>query len=455
MIRDQIIYKNSVLLTIFHDGFENDKKTVRRNIPCHIGKNIARFTEEYVPASEWEQGAGYVCEEKALLHPGIPHNPYSGRTCAHMKHRIYLEKPAPVQKNGRTPIDGKHLTELLAFIRKYTGMNLENNPEYLGDIFLFSPFTVGYRSSPRDSVIVSGLKQGMHVLIRFKYGKGIVQTRLVEAGENTEQTEIECSCRWNSHDIEIYKDGLLLYANYDISYIKSMYLNLEIKERAHTIPLNTFEDHKLQRKGQTSSVSIGTVPEQSQILLAQLNRELIRKLQLQKPTDRFLFIRPGEQENAKNRIARLIDAQSDEIWLIDSYFTDRSLGLFKMLDWLRLLVCTPAGRINIIFYSKNSERALNISELKEYMKHDTFILNCITKNPRTKMSFIQTDAPVHDRFVITRTSEEYAGLSIGTSFNSLDSNHYCIQTLSHTEAEEVIISLSDWIRDHTEASEEL
>ena len=96
---------------------------------------------------------------------------------------------------------------------------------------------------------------------------------------------------------------------------------------------------------------------------------MIRKLQLQKPTDRFLFIRPGEQENAKNRIARLIDAQSDEIWLIDSYFTDRSLGLFKMLDWLRLLVCTPAGRINIIFYSKNSERALNISELKEYMKH--------------------------------------------------------------------------------------
>lgn len=77
------------------------------------------------------------------------------------------------------------------------------------------------------------------------------------------------------------------------------------------------------------------------------------------------------------------------------------------------------------------------------------------KNTRTKMSFIQTTAPVHDRFVITRTSEEYTGLSIGTSFNSLDSNHYCIQTLSHTEAEEVIISLSDWIRDHTEASEEL
>ena len=40
---------------------------------------------------------------------------------------------------------------------------------------------------------------------------------------------------------------------------------------------------------------------------------------------------------------------------------------------------------------------------------------------------------------------EFIGLSIGTSFNSLDSNFYCIIELSAAEAKKIHSTLTSWI----------
>lgn len=49
--------------------------------------------------------------------------------------------------------------------------------------------------------------------------------------------------------------------------------------------------------------------------------------------------------------------------------------------------------------------------------------------------------------MIIRNGDTYLGLSIGTSFNSLNSNHYCINTLAHREAKEVLEVLCTWMNE--------
>ena len=50
--------------------------------------------------------------------------------------------------------------------------------------------------------------------------------------------------------------------------------------------------------------------------------------------------------------------------------------------------------------------------------------------------------------------DSWMGVSVGTSFNSLNSNHYCIQMLVHSEAKEVHEVLCEWMAANTAAQEE-
>ena len=243
--------------------------------------------------------------------------------------------------------------------------------------------------------------------------------------------------------------------NEDISYIRCMNLSYSIVGRKKRIPLTTLQEYyELEQQKDFEKSIIGTPPEPVQESLDEINRTLVRKMNNFKVSDKFLFVQPGERSVAMKKITDIIFRATDELWLIDSYFADKGSGLQQMTDWLRLIVNSYAVSKNIIFYCSNENKALNATQLKNHMKNDPIILNTIKSRQTEGIQLFQTKLAIHDRFLIIRNADEYLGLSIGTSFNSLNTNHYCIHVLAHKEAKEVLKILYDWMKINVIAREE-
>ena len=455
MIKDTITYKNQTILTLYHKDFPDEQLTVKRRIKEYIKKHLIIFTEEYVPDEEWDNLTGYAWEEQGLLIPKEKYNPYYERACANMTHRIYPDKPSVIcQRNGKM-IGEDELVEVLSFIKKYTGIDIEAHPVFLGDVFLFSPSEFQYHSNKDNSIIFHELKAGMKVIVRLKNQHNILQSKIVDITSDTEKLEIKAECNWDNHDVEIYKDNALIYLNRDISYMRCVHLSFSMAGRKKRIPLTILQEYyDLEQKEKPSTSVVGIPPEPAQEALDEINGTLVHKINNAKASDKFIFIRPGERNVAMKRIADIIFQAKDELWLIDSYFTDKGSGLHQMTDWLRLIVNSAAASKNIVFYCNNESKALNATQLDNYMKADPVIQDAMAAPQNSELHLIQTKTAIHDRFLIIRNGDEYMGLAIGTSFNSLNSNHYCIHTLAHKEAREVIQTLYDWLRTNIAVQED-
>lgn len=455
MIKNTITYKNKNILTLYHQGFPNENLTLKHSRKDLIRKNRIIFTEEYVSDDEWNNLTGYAWEESALLTPKEKYNPYSNKACANMVHRIYPNKPSVIWKKDGTTIIEDDLGEILTFIQKYTGMNLKEYPVFLGDVFLFSPSEFKYHSNEDNSIIFYKLKAGMKIIVHFKNQHNILQSKTIDITTDTEELEITSECNWNNYDVEIYKNNSLIYINKDISYIRCINLSFSIAGRKKRIPLTTLQEYyELEQQKHFEKSIIGTPPKQVQESLDEMNKMLVRKINNLKVSDDFLFVQPGELSIAMKKITDIIFRAINELWLIDSYFTDKGSGLQQMTDWLRLIVNSHAVSKNIIFYCNNENKALNATQLKNHIKNDPIILDTIKSRQTGGIQLFQTKSAIHDRFLIIRNGDEYLGLSIGTSFNSLNSNHYCIHALAHKEAKEVLESLYTWMKTNVIGREE-
>ncbi len=459
MIKDTITYKNKRILTIYHKGFPEDELACVRSRKEHIGRNLICFSEESVPEEEWEQMDGYRWEEHALLTPKVSYTPYHDHSCADMVHRIYPEKPQVIwKKNGQLP-DEETMVQILSFIRKYTGMDLSKHPVFLGDAFLFSPRELRYHSNRSNHLVVYELKAGMKLIVRFKKGPEILQSSVIDIEKDTDVLEVSAECDWESHDIELYENRQLVYMETNVSYMKRLHLKVSMAGRTKKIPLTTLRDaYEMEVCGGVHESSAGTPPEPVREALAELNGDMVRRLQNYQASTKFLFIRPGELDNAMKQITDMMFRPAEESWIIDSYFTDQNKGLQQMTDWLRIFSHTGASDKYVVFYCKrdnaeNEHAPLTAVQLKEHMRRDHVISEGLLANPGSKLQLIQTTAPIHDRFFIMRNKDTYSGLSIGTSFNSLNSNHYCIHTLAHKEAKEVLDVLVTWLNTNVAAQE--
>lgn len=456
MIKNIITYRNKIILTIYHQGFADDKVTVKRTITEHIRKNRIVFTEEYVADDEWNNMTGYAWEENALLSPKEKYNPYNDEACANMIHRIYPDKPAVIWKKDSAAISEEELAEIVAFTKKYTGMNLKEYPVYFGDAFLFEPSEFKYNSNKENSVIIHGLKAGMRIIIHLKKQHNILQTKIVDVAKDTEELEITAECNWNNHDIEIYKNDKLIYIDRDISYMKCMYLNMNTAGRKKKIPLTALREYyELEKQGSVRRSIAGTPPKQVEEYINELNRVLVRKINNLQISDKFLFVRPGELDIAMKKITDTIFKAKDELWVIDAYFTNKkNNGRRQMTDWIRLIANSDAIHKNIIFHCNKEHDDLDAAQLKAHIKNDAVAYDAVKSGKNAGIQLIQTAKPIHDRFVIIRNGDEYSGINIGTSFNSLDENYYCINNLLHRDAKEIIETLCDWLKDNTSAGEE-
>ena len=52
---------------------------------------------------------------------------------------------------------------------------------------------------------------------------------------------------------------------------------------------------------------------------------------------------------------------------------------------------------------------------------------------------------IHDRFILVQNGSSFKGLIMGTSFNSLERNHYCLSKPEGNSAKTILTELKDWL----------
>ncbi|MDR3600898.1 MAG: hypothetical protein P4L49_10545 [Desulfosporosinus sp.] len=448
MICDRIVYGGQSLLTVYHQGFDDEIKERRLKIVEKVGAYKLVFTETLVSDDELDNITNWSIKEEGLLTPDSTKNPYGEAACAYMIHYEYANKPLRIFNFSgdryflRIPVD--KLIQINEFVKKYTGLDIDKNPMNYGDIFVYRSFACNYRANKEEGIVVESLPAGSTVIVRFKKSDIIVSTKVVRIDHETEETEIKAGKPWTYHDIEIFFDDELVYYRKDLSYIRRMQINMQIKEPQKRIRLNKIANsYAFERNGSGHVSNIGDPLEEYEEMMNASASEIKKRLNVEKADDQVTFMKPGEIQKAIDLIGSVMQTASDTIWIFDSYFTDVN-GIKGMLDWIRILANCPAQSKNVTFYSKGPNNALDLVALKKEIERDAELGIILRTRNALGIHFYQTKSPIHDRFVLTETDKIYSGLAIGTSFNSLGDHYYCVFKLSHKASQTIWNELESW-----------
>lgn len=448
MICDRIIYGGQALLTIFHQGFDDEVRERSLKKVEKVGSYNLVFTETQVQDDEIDNIVGWSIKEEGLLTPDSIINPYSEAACAHMTHYEFATKPSRLFKFSGDRyflnISVDKLIHINEFIKKYTGLDIEKNPMLYGDTLVFKSHARNYRANKSEGIIVERLSAGSTVIVRFKKNDVIVSTKVVRSDHETEETEIKSDKPWTYHDIEIFMNDDLVYYRKDLSYMRHIQFNMQIKGMDKRIKLNKLADSYAIEQGSNHVSNIGDPPNKYEEMVSASASEIKKRLDAEKPDNQVIFVKPGELHKAVDLIGSVMQSASNTIWIFDSYFTDVN-DIKGMLDWIRILANCRAQSKNIVFYSKGPNNALDLDALKGEIARDSELSAILRTRKTLGIHFYQTKLPIHDRFVLTETDNINTGLAMGTSFNSLGGNHYCIFKLSHKASQTIWDELESWM----------
>lgn len=452
MICDKITYGKQTLLTIYHQGFDDEIKDRRLNIVEKVGAYNLVFTEIWVPDDVINEMNEWVIKEEGLLTPDSTKNPYNDATCAYMIHYKNSIKPSRLFKliddRYNLNIDPEKLVHINTFIKKYTGFNIEKNPMLYGDVFIFKGHVFKCRAGKEGEIIVESVPARSTIIVRFKKNDVIVSTQLVRIDRETEEVKIKSDRPWTYHDIEIFINDELFYYRENVSYIRQVQMNVNIKGQDKKIRLNKIAaDYTFEHKGSNEISTIGEFPNEYEEVMRFSTAEINKWLKAEKPDNQVTFMKPGQFQKAMNLIGNVMQDATDEIWVFDPYFTDINKGIKEMLDWIRILAHCGVRSKNVVFYCKGSDNALDLEALKKEIESDVKLSTVLRTQKALGIHFYQTISPIHDRFVLTESNKMNTGLVIGTSFNSLGSNHYCISNLSHKASKTILCELTSWMLD--------
>ena len=448
MICDKILFKGQPLLTIFHQGFRKKAtgRILKRTIK--VGRFNLVFTESYCDHAIVSDG--WIQIETGLLQPRSTMNPYNDSTCAKMTRYCFFEKPLCIfeinNDEYRLSISSDDFCKISEFIKEYTGIDILLNPMALGDAFVFEPHEFGLKTNEKGSVIIEKVPAKSSIVVQFKENGIIVSSQLLNNETETRDIEIECDKTWNSYDIEVFQDGNLAFCNRDVSYITSLDFQIGIKQNLKPIKLNKIASEYIPAK--TSNERITHIGKRSDYntVIRKSEFEIRRQIKTDQPDDQVHFIKPNQLSVVNNLLWKEIESATNEIWLFDSYFSDND-GIGCSLDWLRIIANCNAKFKNIVFFCNGSNNSLSADSFFKKIKEDAVMGNIIRIKKRLGIELYQSKFPIHDRFLLQNNKNGYSGVSIGTSFNSLDRNFYCISKLSPASSKKILKDLKSWMED--------
>lgn len=444
LIKDTIKYRNQDILTIYHRGFAQAEAGRRVERKEKSGKYNLIFREESVEESEIMQLSGWSWKEEGVLPAHEKINPYSDRASARMEHYVFFKKPDTIFKEKNDLYQNKlsiqQLTEVISFIQRYTGVDLTDRPIYMGDVFVFSCTKCDYHLDDNRDIILESVSAGMTIIIHCKKSERIVFSQILEIQKDEENFTIHVNVEWNSMELQIFREGKLCFYENNIAFASQIHLRFSVDSGKQRIPLKKLRDYfEIPNQKSAHETIVGEERDKAQDVLLGSNAYFVKKINNEKASSRFWCISPGEEDIAVDVITKVMMQAADDVWLFDAYLTERNY-IGNIMDWMRILANCHAKKKHLFFYCKDSTLTL------EEFEHELCSDKEVAKG-KPDIFLYQTRTSIHDRFLIIRSGEEFGGLTIGTSLNSLASNHYCINKLTHAEAQSVYQSIMRWLKD--------
>lgn len=450
MICDKITYKGHVILTIYHQNIDDNVINRYLKRTEKIGKYNLTFTETFVQDIKNEDLLNHTIKEEGLLEPNSPQNPYGCETCAYMIHYIFANKPKCIlgdeEKRYSLKISVDEFLSICKFIKKYTGIDIKEKPMVLGDIFIFKCYECNYKCVQNNSIVLENLPDNSTVIIHFKNDDLIVSSKIIKIDSATKELVVASDKFWNSHDIEIFIGDKTIYLQKDISYIRHISLHMSMRSVDSSIKLKRIgTTHTTTKEHLVETSHIGEPINEFREKQNKSSHNIKTLIEREHPDDQVFFIKPNEFSIAKDLIIPTIESAKNELWIFDSYLTEND-AIDKTIDWLRIIsICNIDSSNFIFYYNPQKTSNLTMDKFLDKIKNDNEIKNILARKKRLCMHFYQVASPIHDRFVLVKNKDEFQGLSIGTSFNSLERNHYCIHKLSHAAAKKIFLELTEWI----------
>lgn len=450
MVCDKITYGRQILLTLYHQGFSAPEV---RKIKERIGRFNLIFEENECPDDDLPIPAGWFMKEEGLVFQDSPMNPYGSEACAQVEHYCYAPKPSrlfrmtPSKSEYRLNIPSEDFLRIEESVTKYTGFPIAKRPMYYGDVFIYQPYLRCYHAKQAEGIVVEHLPANAMVVVRFRRNSLVVASKIVRTSGPAETVEILAGVPWDYHDIEIYAGDRLVFCQKDISYVRQLHLTLNIDGGKERVRLDKIaEAYQIDRPNSVETITIGYDSDSIEEALSRSNYAIMRKLNTERPDPFCTFICPGEMNRAMELIGKTMESASDRLWVFDSYFTDRN-HLGETMDWLRIITQCHAREKSIVFCAKDADKALPMDKLIEKILADHELARIMRGREQLGLHFYQTVSPIHDRFVLTESGDVISGLALGTSFNSLGNNHYCIFCLSGHAAKTIWSGLRAWMED--------
>lgn len=373
----------------------------------------------------------------------------------HCSHYIVANKPSfLLYSDAFTSNDANVLVELFDFINTYCGLQFKKYPLHLGDIFIFEPTLVEVRGNEVDGVdglTLTNLPIDSTLIVHFKSyddlgdTEYIVDTAIVNVERTYTCINVSSEHPWQSFDIFVYREGKLIYKSINKSIVRSIHMAIDIQREPVELSFKRLGKTIIQQSSEKETFTVGKKIEPK--LLREYNKQIIDNVALYADgVNKILY--GGSDEDIqieKDYIIRQLEDAADEIVICDSYFTDYRDDKDKIFEWLAILANTSAKSKTIVFYvtrKDGSNRAFTADELLKNIPLHRAVANYYRNhNNSLGICCIETKIPIHDRFIFTRTDKDVQCLVVGTSFNSLGENFYCIHQYTGTIAKSLYESI--------------
>lgn len=443
MICDKIVFDNETIITVYHKGFSDEEHTKPRMISETIQDKQITFMEHYEPFDNHFNNQ--VCSEEGLLDTKSKYNVYKGASiCAKYK-RFAGGLPCSIfdstEDTLKLKLSLEHLDKIFEFIKKYTNLDVAQDITLFGDNLLFEPRELIINSENECKIIsFENLETDMIIAVNFCNSKATVLTSVVETISDLGKFKIEAPEDWSYMDISVYKNGELYYKNPCFSFIRNVLLNMSMLSKKN-VKLNKFGLEETITTSYTEEIRVG-----NDTSYKKSNNDRLQNIQKQiniyYENKRILFFKPNEEKIALKELSNIFSNAKDELWIIDSYFSyNNKIGYPR--DILKLIIESSAKSKYVVFFSNDESE---IEKLDKSLLNDEEI-NRILTYKKLNISFKQTNMDIHDRFIISKSLDSVSVCVIGTSFNSLVNNYYCLIKLGDADSRLIYDNLKNLIMD--------
>lgn len=450
VICDRITYGGSCILTVYHRNFSLERPVKKRVFREKIGRFWLEFREGEADEDQLIQveSMNWQWKTEGILLPGNPQNPYNEAACAKTVLYGFTQKPERLFKIQekkyvcRLPLED--MTRVNAFVKKYMGVDPDQEPLIYGNILVCQASVCEYRGKGDKGIVIQNVKAGMQILVNFKKDGFIVCTKNFFIQQEQEEVEILSDVSWDSYDIRIYFNEELLYEKDRISYVKFVHMEMNIKTGQERIPLKSLNSQMIREKYSSEKVVIsGKDTQISNERLLESGRELKKLFSKTRENSWVQFICPGETDKVIETLKDAFFEKGDEIWVFDPYFAD-SQKLVSAIDWLRVLTNSENPFKHVVYYCRKGSQDTEL--LKKAIQNDRILRERQKDWKSLNLTLVETKSPIHDRFILWKNNGRSSGISMGTSFNSLGENFYCIYRLPEQTASRIFERLLEWMQ---------